>query len=69
MIINSFGILDYYYKFCTSVFMGKSTLKRLIEVGGQNPIEAARQGCQIYYGPYVHNFEEVYNFLAKKKHH
>ncbi len=66
LIINSFGILDYYYKFSTSVFMGKSLLKRLKEDGGQNPIEAVRNGCWIYSGPYTYNFDEVYNFLNIK---
>ena len=32
-------------------------------VGGQNPIEAAKLNCKIYHGPYVYNFQEVYDFL------
>ena len=32
-------------------------------VGGQNPIEAAKLNCKIYHGPYVYNFQEVYEFL------
>ena len=47
--------------------MGKSLLKNLILVGGQNPIEAARIGCKIYSGPFVYNFNEVYQFLIKNK--
>ena len=38
-------------------------IKKLELVGGQNPIEAAQQGCQIYHGPYVYNFNEVYNYF------
>ncbi len=34
-------------------------------VSGQNPIDAANCGCKIYHGPYVYNFEEVYEILAK----
>ena len=48
-----------------SVFIGKSTLKRLIAVGGQNPIEAVRLGCKIYHGPFVYNFKEIYQILSK----
>ena len=43
--------------------MGKSLLKRLEKVGGQNPIDAARMGCKIYHGPFVYNFEEIYKIL------
>ena len=32
---------------------------------GQNPIEPARFGCKIFHGPYVSNFEEIYEFLKK----
>ena len=63
IIINSFGELSKYFKYCKSVFIGKSTLKQLETVGGQNPIEAAKLGCKIYHGPYVYNFAEVYKFL------
>ena len=65
ILINSFGNLERYYNYCKSVFIGKSLVKELILVGGQNPIEAARQSCRIYHGPYVYNFQEVYDFLDK----
>ena len=42
-------------------------IKRLELVGGQNPIEAAKLGCKIYYGPYVYNFQEIYDLLTKFK--
>ena len=35
--------------------------------GGQNPIEAAKLNCKIYYGPYVSNFEETYNTFQMLK--
>ena len=38
-------------------------LKKLKKVGGQNPIEPAKLGCKIFYGPYVYNFKEIYEFL------
>ena len=67
IIINSFGVLDLYFKYAKSVFVGKSLVKRLKNDGGQNPILAASLGCKIYHGPYVFNFEDIYKFLNKKK--
>ena len=63
ILVNSFGELPKYYHYCKSVFIGKSLLKNLILVGGQNPIEAAVNGCKIYHGPYVYNFAEIYKYL------
>ena len=63
IIINSFGVLSKYFDYCKSVFVGKSILKKLEAVGGQNPIEAAKCGCKVYHGPYVYNFNEVYEYL------
>tara|TARA_B100001093_G_C26817161_1_gene1010268 strand:+ start:830 stop:2104 length:1275 start_codon:yes stop_codon:yes gene_type:complete len=65
LIINSYGILRKYLDYCKSVFIGKSKVKNLHSVGGQNPIEAAYLGCSIYHGPYVYNFKEVYEHLKK----
>ena len=42
-------------------------IKSLELVGGQNPIEAAKSGCKIYHGPFVYNFQEVYDLLNKYK--
>ena len=63
IIINSFGVLQNYYKFSKSVFIGKSIIKRLQEDSGQNPIDAAKLNCKIYHGPYVSNFDEIYEIL------
>ena len=63
VIINSFGELNKYFKYIKSVFIGKSTIKRLENVGGQSPIDAAKLGCKIYHGPYVYNFQEIYEIL------
>ena len=46
---------------CKNVFLGGS----LINHGGQNPLEAARYGCNILHGPNISNFREIYNFLKK----
>ena len=40
-------------------------IKKLKDVGGQNPIEAAKLRCKIYHGPFVYNFEEIYKILQK----
>ena len=66
VIINSFGKLQSFYKYSKSVFIGKSIIKKFEDVGGQNPIEAAKLGCKIYHGPYVYNFKDVYLILAQK---
>ena len=65
IIINSFGILQEYFKFSKSVFMGKSLIKKLKNDSGQNPIDAAKLKCKIYHGPYVYNFKEIYEILKK----
>ena len=67
IIINSFGVLNEFYKYAVSVFVGKSTLEILKNVGGQNPIDAAKLGCKIYHGPYIYNFKEIYEVLDKYK--
>ena len=64
-IINYFGALSKYYKFAKSVFIGKSLIKKLKDDSGQNPIDAAKSGCKIYHGPYVYNFEEIYQILEE----
>ena len=63
IIINSYGVLQNYFKYAKSVFIGKSIIKKLENVGGQNPIDAAKLGCKIYHGPYVYNFKEIYKIL------
>ena len=65
IIINSFGVLNRYFKFTKSTFIGKSTIENLKNDGGQNPIDAAKLGCKIYHGPYVYNFKEIYQILNK----
>jgi 3-deoxy-D-manno-octulosonic-acid transferase len=65
IIINSYGELSNYYNVAKSVFVGKSTLLKLKNSGGQSPIEAAQLGCKIYHGPYVYNFKEIYNILKQ----
>ncbi len=66
IIVNYFGALQNYFKHAISVFIGKSILSELQHEGGQNPIEAAKHNCKIYHGPYVYNFEEIYEIFKKK---
>ena len=63
LIINSFGNITKYFKYYKVVLIGKSMLKKFERDGGQNPIDAAKLGCKIFHGPYVSNFNEVYDLL------
>lgn len=67
LIVNSYGVTTQFLTLCNSVFIGKSMEKKFEKVGGQNPIEAAKLGCKIYHGPYVYNFQDIYNLLEKSK--
>ena len=62
-IVDTYGETVSFFKICNVVFLGGS----LINHGGQNPIEAARNGCKIIYGPNIRNFKEVYELLDKSK--
>ena len=61
-LVNTYGKTQSFFNECTNVFLGGS----FVEHGGQNPIEAARYGCNILHGPNVDNFKEIYGFLQKK---
>ena len=60
-LVDTYGESESFYKVCKTVFLGGS----LINHGGQNPLEPARLGCKVFHGPYVHNFDEVYELLKK----
>jgi 3-deoxy-D-manno-octulosonic-acid transferase len=62
-LVNSFGKTKIFFNNTKNVFLGGSLIKH----GGQNPLEAARLGCNILNGPFVHNFTEIYNFLEENK--
>ena len=63
LIINSFGVMPKYFNYCKNIFIGKSFVKKIENDSGQNPIEAAKLGCKVFHGPYVYNFQEVYDLL------
>jgi len=67
VLINYYGAVNVFLSKIKNVFIGKSLIKKLIKVGGQNPIEPAKMGCYIFHGPFVSNFAEIYNYLKKKK--
>ena len=58
-IVDAYGKTKTFYNYCKNVFLGGS----LINHGGQNPLEAARYGCNIIHGPNIKNFSEIYSFL------
>lgn len=62
-IVNTYGMTKSFYNYSSNVFLGGSLIKH----GGQNPLEAARYGCNILHGPNVSNFDEIYYFLNKNK--
>ncbi len=62
-VADTVGELGLVFRSVGVVFMGKS----LTQGGGQNPIEPAKLGCAILYGPHVENFNEVYTELAAAK--
>ena len=60
-IVDTYGESAKFYSLSKLTFLGGS----LITHGGQNPLESAREGNYILYGPYVENFKEVYGMLEK----
>ena len=53
-IVDSYGKTKTFYNLCKNVFLGGSIIKH----GGQNPLEAARYGCNILHGPNIENFSK-----------
>ena len=62
-IVDAYGKTKSFYYFCKNVFLGGSLIKH----GGQNPLEAARYGCNVLHGPNISNFKEIYDFLKINK--
>ena len=62
-LVNSYGKTKSFYNNCKNVFLGGS----IVSHGGQNPLEAARFGCNILHGKNISNFREIYEFLNKNK--
>jgi 3-deoxy-D-manno-octulosonic-acid transferase len=60
-LVDTYGETKNFFKVCKTVFLGGSIIKH----GGQNPLEAARYGCEVIHGPNVSNFTEIYKLLQK----
>ncbi|MBM3952164.1 MAG: 3-deoxy-D-manno-octulosonic acid transferase [Rhodospirillales bacterium] len=54
-LADTLGELGLFYRLARLAFVGKS----LAGEGGQNPVEAARLGCPILFGPRTSNFAEI----------
>lgn len=52
---DSLGELGLFYRLAPIAFIGGS----LVPHGGQNPLEAARLGCALLFGPHTGNFDEI----------
>lgn len=63
LIIDSFGMMDKFFKKSDIVFLGGSLTKK----GGHNPIEAALSHCAIITGPYVFNWQNIYDEMISKE--
>ena len=62
LILNQLGLLKQLYALADVVFMGGS----LVRHGGQNPIEPASYKRAIVHGPYVFNFEKIYQLFDQE---
>ena len=62
-IVDTYGDASKFYSISKLTFVGGS----LILHGGQNPLEPAREGNYILYGPNIDNFKEVYQKLEDLK--
>jgi len=60
-VADTMGEMGLFFQLAEVVFIGKS----LVPLGGQNPLEAARLGCAIVYGPHMKNFEDISIRLEK----
>ena len=60
-LVDTYGETKKFFRICKTVFLGGSIIKH----GGQNPLEAARYGCNIIHGPNIKNFSEIYELLLK----
>lgn len=59
-LVDGFGELGLIYRVAMVAFVGGSLLPH----GGQNPLEAARLGCPVVFGPHMTNFRELADALV-----
>lgn len=63
LLVAAFGVLGNYFEVADIVFVGGS----LVNIGGHNIIEPAKQNCAIIVGPYISNFKDVIDEFNSKK--
>ena len=63
LLVSSFGVLGNYFEISDIVFIGGS----LVNIGGHNIIEPAKQGCAIIVGPHTSNFKDIIDDFKTKK--
>ena len=63
LLVDFYGEALKFYQVSKCVFLGKSTIKSLMNDSGQNPLEPSMAGCKIFHGPYVSNFNDEYKYL------
>ena len=59
-VADTMGELGLWYRLAALAFIGGT----LVPHGGQNPLEAARLGCPVIYGPGMGNFADIARELA-----
>ena len=60
LLADTMGELGLFYRLGPIAFIGGSLVRR----GGQNPLEGARLGCAVLYGPNMENFAQAAGELA-----
>lgn len=59
-VVDTLGELGLFYRIADVVFVGGS----LVPHGGQNPLEPARLGCALLFGPHMTNFADFVEAFA-----
>ena len=62
-IVNTMGEMKYYFSLSDFVFLGGS----LVNLGGHNPIEPAKNDCVIATGSHIYNWENTFLEMQKNK--
>jgi 3-deoxy-D-manno-octulosonic-acid transferase len=60
-VLDTIGELAGFYSLGTFAFVGGS----LVPLGGHNPVEAARRGLPVVFGPHMTNFREIAAILGE----
>lgn len=63
-LADTMGELGLFYRLCPVTFVGKSLKVPQGEGGGQNPLEPARLGCAVVFGPHMENFPLIADRLT-----